>query len=338
MKKHFLVIGLVFAILFNFGCDADMSPTRDENNTQFDGTEISGEITTNTTFTKAKSPYYIIGDVWVKHGARLTIKPGVKVIFKGYYRMTINGSIDARGTSTERILFTTTKENQEKGWHGVRIWGGKPYDNKNENYCSPDLVNQYIEYCTFEYASKDYKYDPSDGYKNHWYYNEMRGAALYIDYSYPQQIELGIQAASLMHINNNIFRHNKTADGGAALLLSSLLGDWTMTGNEFYNNTAQFGGGIVYQHSGILTLKNCVFKYNHITVTPNEKYDFEGGGAIYTIDPFIKIDHCSFENNTRGDGCVNNLGRWQGGAKYSDKPPEKTPFDGNDSGTCYYFY
>ncbi len=304
-----------------------------------DGTEVAGEITTNTTFTKGNSPYYITGDVWVKHGARLTINPGVKVIFKGHYRMTINGSIEAKGTQTERIVFTTTEENKEQGWHGIRIWGGDPYDKKdNNNYVSPDLVDQYIEYCLFEYASKDYKMDQGDDYINDSHYSETRGSALFLDYSDPQQRELKIQAALLVHINHNIFRNNRTKDGGAALHLSSLLGNWTMTGNEFYNNNAQFGGAITYQHSGILTLKNCVFEDNHITHVPNATYSFEGGGAIYTIDPIIYIDHCSFLNNTRGDYRENNFGRWQGGGQYSEIKPEKISFVGNDSGSCYYFF
>jgi parallel beta-helix repeat protein len=67
-------------------------------------TSVSGIITSDTTWTKANSPYTLIGNVLVSNGVTLTIEPGVMVNLEGYYIM-VNGTLQARGTSAERISF-----------------------------------------------------------------------------------------------------------------------------------------------------------------------------------------------------------------------------------------
>lgn len=65
----------------------------------------SGVINGDVTWTKAKSPYYLIDDVTVPAGSTLKIESGAIVQRNANYNITIKGSLKAEGTSTEPILF-----------------------------------------------------------------------------------------------------------------------------------------------------------------------------------------------------------------------------------------
>jgi parallel beta-helix repeat protein len=75
--------------------------------TLISGTQASvgGNITTNTTWTKADSPYMLTGNVTVDSGATLTIEPGVTIQIPSDCTLQINGTLVARGTSSEKISF-----------------------------------------------------------------------------------------------------------------------------------------------------------------------------------------------------------------------------------------
>jgi hypothetical protein len=69
-------------------------------------TSVTGIITSDTTWTKANSPYTLTGPVGVAKGATLTIEPGVTVNFVSYY-LEVNGTLYARGSSANNIFFTS---------------------------------------------------------------------------------------------------------------------------------------------------------------------------------------------------------------------------------------
>ena len=68
------------------------------------GANENGVITSNITWTKENSPYTLTGPVSVVNGATLTIEPGVTVNLADYY-IQVNGTLVARGTSTDKIYF-----------------------------------------------------------------------------------------------------------------------------------------------------------------------------------------------------------------------------------------
>ena len=87
-------------------------------------TNVSGNITTNTTWTKAASPYNLTSNVIVDNGATLTVEPGVVVEAKGHIYLSVLGKIIAVGTEADSIYF---KGNGVKGfWTGnkIRYTGG----------------------------------------------------------------------------------------------------------------------------------------------------------------------------------------------------------------------
>jgi parallel beta-helix repeat protein len=67
-------------------------------------TSVTGEITSNTGWTKANSPYILTGQVTVKSGVTLTIMAGVTVDL-GNYSLQIDGTLYARGSNEEKITF-----------------------------------------------------------------------------------------------------------------------------------------------------------------------------------------------------------------------------------------
>ncbi len=65
-------------------------------------TNVTGIITSNTTWTKANSPYTLTGPVAVNSGVTLTIEPGATVNLNGYY-IQVNGTFSARGSNSDKI-------------------------------------------------------------------------------------------------------------------------------------------------------------------------------------------------------------------------------------------
>lgn len=69
-------------------------------------TTITTNITTNQTWSLASSTYYIAANISVASGVTLTINPGVVVKFNGT-SITVNGTLNAPGTATSSIYFTS---------------------------------------------------------------------------------------------------------------------------------------------------------------------------------------------------------------------------------------
>lgn len=73
-------------------------------------------ISSDMTFDLDHSPYVISGDVTLASGYTLTIDPGVVVKFLDTTSsLTINGTLDAIGTSTSQIVFTSFKDDVNGG-------------------------------------------------------------------------------------------------------------------------------------------------------------------------------------------------------------------------------
>lgn len=70
---------------------------------------ISGTFTSDFTLIKNNSPYNLTGNIIIAEGATLTIEPGVTVNM-GFYRIDVNGTLNAKGTSTDKIVFQTNNQ------------------------------------------------------------------------------------------------------------------------------------------------------------------------------------------------------------------------------------
>lgn len=86
-----IVIFCSFLVIFNLG-------------TANASTNISGVISQDTTWTPSGSPYVLTAKTLVAEGVTLTIQPGVTVNLGDYY-IKINGTLAAKGTSSNQIQF-----------------------------------------------------------------------------------------------------------------------------------------------------------------------------------------------------------------------------------------
>jgi len=106
-----------------------------------------GDITQNTTWDLAGSPYIVLGSITVKNGATLTIEPGVEVRAEVGAGVLItiggiftNGTLIADGTEQLPILFTSNTNNKQPGdWAGIALVQGTQ-------------DSTVLNYCTIEYA------------------------------------------------------------------------------------------------------------------------------------------------------------------------------------------
>jgi hypothetical protein len=74
------------------------------------GTNQNGIIASDTTWTKANSPYILTGPVGISQGITLTIEPGTILNLNGNY-LQVNGTLQAIGTKSEPISIEGNSQN-----------------------------------------------------------------------------------------------------------------------------------------------------------------------------------------------------------------------------------
>ncbi|MBU0700327.1 hypothetical protein KKE26_03395 [bacterium] len=137
MNKKVLVILMVLGILVKTGVAQ--------------ATDVSGTITTDTTYNTANSPYIVTGDVIVNTGVTLTIEPGVIVKFATNTSLIAYGKLLAVGEQVNKIVFTSYEDEtngqgtstiaQAGNWMGIKLAG----NGANESE---------IKYCIIKYGKQ----------------------------------------------------------------------------------------------------------------------------------------------------------------------------------------
>jgi hypothetical protein len=186
----------------------------------------------------------VTDDVLVADGVTLTIPPGVRVEFQGYYALRVAGRLLAIGTPEAPIDFTSAHpelfaiDTTRVGcWHGLRF-DRTPATNDSSR----------LEYCRLRYSK-------AVGVEN-------RGGAIHEC------------AFSKLRIANCIFDHN-VADYGAAWL-GEFQAAPTIVGCLFHDNHALVGGSAIASFYSYPKLTGNTIGNNHVL---NEEICY-GTGAI----------------------------------------------------------
>jgi hypothetical protein len=170
-----ITIGFGLASCNNDGCtdpDAnnyDEKAKNDDGSCEYDApdTRLSGDITEDLTLDSSYE-YTLAGGVHVKSGVTLTIPAGTMIQSDpnesvAYLLVEQGGKIDARGTDTEPIVFTSGSASPAAGdWGGIIICGKAPINNGTTAtaevgdvlYGGPDPADNSgaLEYVRVEYT------------------------------------------------------------------------------------------------------------------------------------------------------------------------------------------
>ena len=106
-------------------------------------TLVSGNITQNTSWTVANSPYELTGNVTVNQGIILSVEPGVIIRFRSGLNITVNGGLTCNGSSGYPIILTSASLTIPSFWGGIQF---------NSTAISSACI---MNYCKFYYGGKN---------------------------------------------------------------------------------------------------------------------------------------------------------------------------------------
>jgi hypothetical protein len=119
--------------------------------TQLFATDVSGEQSGR--WNQDRSPYLIKGDIIIPSDQILIIEPGVILQFTNFNKISVHGTLRAKGTSKNRIIFTSDNDfelsdtGSSERSPGVNDWEMIEFlnDGEQRSYEMPPCVIRYSE-------------------------------------------------------------------------------------------------------------------------------------------------------------------------------------------------
>jgi parallel beta-helix repeat protein/predicted outer membrane repeat protein len=168
--------------------------------------------------------YVVICDIYVESGETLDIEEGTTVVFDGSYQLDVEGCLNAVGSLSEKITFSSTSGNT---WEGIRF--------VDLNNASPAEATSYIQFCEIEYI-----YKAADGGCPCTFYDPGPPATSYSEPDFSGAIY--IENSSGIEISNCLIHDNYVCAQGGGIYIG-INSDPDIYDNEIYNNRANLSGG-----------------------------------------------------------------------------------------------
>ena len=198
----------------------------------FSQTDVSGALSSDTTWSLSNSPIILTGNVLVPNGVTLTIEAGVTVRINSEKYLKVQGSLIAIGTESNKITFTSNESSPAKGdWDKIWLASTSTSFDGSDNYVSGTIFN----HCIISYADEGLRLDDS---------------SFYLVNSELTENNKGINFRKVINsvIDNNNFNNNGSGTSTSAGTEDNGIGSFTFTkflNNTFKNNTGDglsFGG------------------------------------------------------------------------------------------------
>ena len=228
------------------------------------------------TWTKAKSPYYVTGNILVDEDTTLIIEPGVNVQFSGAYYMQVEGKLEINGTESDKVYLYGVGAG-ENNWTGIK----GVYDRESSIICNASIIGM-VEGLQGCFGVKDSQIKASaSGYA-------LRGIMSTIENS---SIEGGVYASGSSFLSDELVIRSGTILGG-----SLLIGN-TMRGGRLEIKDSTFDNNEVVSMSLILSdisAVNTLFSGCTLNVS---------SGMIYKCE----LDECIFSSFSYGSIRESNI-------------------------------
>ncbi|MFC2116608.1 choice-of-anchor Q domain-containing protein [Bacteroidota bacterium] len=243
---------------------------------------VQDTIMANTTW--MADTVKVTGNILVWDDVILTIKPGTRVEFQGHYFMYIHGTMIAKGTEQDTIVFTVADTagfwndtTMDGSWDGIVFYNGNR--NGGPGGAMIDNDTSKFDYCLLEYTKS---------------YPDKSFAGSAIDVTF----------FSRLIISNSEFRYNHSFNRGGAIN-AGIDSDIEILGNYIHHNRSMnMGGGIWIRDNACLVTGNRI-EYNQTTTL--DWANGKGGGIyIQGMNPRIRYNTIRYNNAIYGSGIYMN--------------------------------
>ncbi len=271
MKKRFVLLTLIMLLAASITACYRTWPVGAVN-------WVEGHLTSDTTWV-SNDTYRVIGDTYVDSGVTLTVTPGVRVEFADGFSLKVEGSLNATGTPTEPIVFTSSRTQPAPG-----AWGDIEFRANNSGHFT-------LKYCRIEYA-------------NHAIIINSPAEEIIVQNEFVNNSESGIHiyGDSNATITGNTITFNKNGITSEEAVVSNV----RIVNNSISHN---MGEGMHIQASG-----NNFSRLSDITITNNVISNNSGSGInlnslARTDDPYTYESHAYIENVLVSENQVTSNGQ-----------------------------
>ncbi|MBF0288007.1 MAG: type II secretion system protein GspG [SAR324 cluster bacterium] len=237
-------------------------------------TMITSDMTTNTIWVPANSPYCIGASVAATEN--FEIEPGVEVLFLGNYNLTIEKNPKIWGTSAAPITFSSFVNN--------------PAPNKYEGGYINMIKSSTLKWIIVENGRGLAHVDNNGALKVYDSIFRKNGAdAGSGDHSNGGAIR--VLGNGGLQVYRGTFQNNKADNYGGAIWRKGNGNVHLEDTTSITNNSAAYGGGVYVQGNGNLKLRGCSSVTNNTAGT-------QGGGVWYADISSFDIDSADIAGNT----------------------------------------